>query len=495
MEVCIKSEFPCIVLDMSAKNRDSSSIILRNFQNDKKVLIFAILVTADLIAISLSVITSYQFRFKILTFFSEVQVGSSEINYKLFLLIVILGWLATLIVTGTYQFTHANLFVLNVQNVLKRTIYFFFILGFISFISKVLFSRILFVFMLTSGLIFLFLGRTLSYFLFIRPMILDKKIASKLMVIGKDTKTLKTYSEWIIQNRTLGYSVVSRLLCNKITISWIEEFDRVLRYKKIEQVLLLPGMESDKNFSKFIHYCEDLKIDINWIPLDSGNLGYWLIPSPQVGIPFLSFTKSYISLPWKVVKRIFDLIFAIAFLLIFSPLLIIISMLVLVTSGWPIFYSQTRIGLNGRPFKFYKFRSMIVNADKKLSEVSNIHAKDHVIFKSKEDPRVTPIGRILRRYSLDELPQFFNVLNNSMSVVGPRPALTREVNLYNSTYERRLNAKPGITGPWQVSGRSDLDLQTSISLDLNYLTNWSFTRDLAIIASTVGAIFKGKGAY
>ena len=114
---------------MSAKNRESSSIIVRNFQFDKKVLIFAILLTVDFLAISLSVITSYQFRFKILTFFPDSELGSSEINYKLFLLIVILGWLTTLIVTGTYQFTHANLFVLNVQNVLKRTMYFFFILG------------------------------------------------------------------------------------------------------------------------------------------------------------------------------------------------------------------------------------------------------------------------------------------------------------------------------------------------------------------------------
>jgi lipopolysaccharide/colanic/teichoic acid biosynthesis glycosyltransferase len=105
------------------------------------------------------------------------------------------------------------------------------------------------------------------------------------------------------------------------------------------------------------------------------------------------------------------------------------------------------------------------------------------------------VGRILRRYSLDELPQFLNVINNSMSVVGPRPALPSEVSIYNSIYERRLIAKPGITGPWQISGRSDLDLRTSVSLDLNYLVNWSFTRDLWIIVSTVGAVFKGKGAY
>ena len=115
--------------------------------------------------------------------------------------------------------------------------------------------------------------------------------------------------------------------------------------------------------------------------------------------------------------------------------------------------------------------------------------------KRADDPRITKVGRVLRKYSLDELPQFLNVVFGSMSVVGPRPAVAKEVNQYNSIYERRLIAKPGITGPWQISGRSDLDLRTSVSLDLNYLVNWSFTRDLWIIVSTVGAVFKGKGAY
>ena len=479
--------------DMFPKNKILTTI--KELIVDRKFLIVIIFICADFLAMLLSLLTAYQFRFKGLSLLPGLEEFDLKFNYRFFFLFVIFSWLSVFILTGIYNFDHANLFVLNIQNVLKRTIYFYFFLGFVSFVTKILFSRILFIYMLISGLIYLLIGRTIAYFAIIRPMILSKKISSKIMVIGGDAKNIKIYSEWVIQNRSLGYTVSSRMICSKITISWIEEFDRVLRYKKIEQVLLLPGMESDENFSKFIHYCEDLKINVNWIPLDSGNLGYWLVPAKQDGIPFLSFTKSSISLPWKFLKRFFDLIFAISFLIIFSPLLFVISLLVLITSGWPIFYSQTRIGLNGKPFKFFKFRSMIKNADQKLSEVSNIHSKDHVIFKSKVDPRVTPIGRILRRYSLDELPQFFNVLNNSMSVVGPRPALTREVRLYNSTYERRLNAKPGITGPWQVSGRSDLDLQTSISLDLNYLTNWSFTRDLAIIFSTVGAIFKGKGAY
>ena len=464
-------------------------------KDNNKLAIAGILIISDFISITFSAITAFQFRFPDKNLEVDSKPTIAQFDYRGILLAIILSWLFMFIVSGIYRFKHANLFVLNLQLVIKRSIYFFFFLGFISFIFKASFSRIVFAIMLASGLVYLLLGRLLSYFIFLKPLILKKKIISKMMIVGRSSKELNDHSEWIIQNRALGYSVISRIECNQITSAWIEEFDRILIHKKIDEVLLLPGMESDKNFSKFIHYCEDLEINVNWIPLDSGNLGYWLIPSAQEGIPFLTFEKSSISIPWRFIKRAFDLLFATIFLLIFSPLLLLIAFLVLFSSGWPIFYSQTRVGLNGKTFKFYKFRSMVKDADQRLFEVKNVHKRDHVIFKSKDDPRITPIGRILRKYSLDELPQFFNVVNNSMSVVGPRPALTREVNLYNSTYERRLNAKPGITGPWQISGRSDLDLQTSISLDLNYLTNWSFTRDLWIIIATIGAVFKGKGAY
>ena len=472
-----------------------SADLINRLKDNNKLAVASTLIISDFICISLAAITAFQFRFPDKNLEADSRPAIAQFDYRGILLVIILSWLSIFIISGIYRFKHANLFVLNLQLVIKRSIYFFFFLGFISFILRASFSRIVFAVMLGSGLVYLLLGRLLTYFIFLKPLILKKKIISKMMIVGRSSKELKSHSEWIIQNRSLGYSVVSRVECNQITSAWIEEFDRILRYKKIDEVLLLPGMEADKNFSKFIHYCEDLEININWIPLDSGNLGYWLIPSAQEGIPFLTFEKSAISIPWRFVKRGFDLIFATLFLLVFSPVLLLIAILVLLSSGWPILYSQTRVGLNGKTFKFYKFRSMIKDADKKLSEVENVHKRDHVIFKSKDDPRITPIGRILRKYSLDELPQFFNVINNSMSVVGPRPALTREVSLYNSTYERRLNAKPGITGPWQISGRSDLDLQTSISLDLNYLTNWSFTRDLWIILATVGAVFKGKGAY
>ena len=449
----------------------------------------------DSIAIALSAATAYAWRFPDSTTLVDGKPAIAQFEYRGILAFLVTSWILVLIATGTYRFNHATLVIFNLRMIIKRSFTFFFFLGFLSFILKASFSRSVFLVMLGSGLVYLFLVRISVYGLILRPMILRKKVSSNMMIVGRKKEDLEEHTDWLMAHRSLGFTIASRLVCTEITSTWIEEFDRLLRYQKITEVLLLPGMESDPNFSKFIHYCEDLDIHVNWIPLDSGNLGYWLIPSPQEGIPFLTFEKSEISLPWRIVKRSFDLLFSLTVMVLLSPVFLLIAIAVLISSGWPVFYSQKRIGLNGRPFKFYKFRSMVKGADKMLSDVENIHAKDHVIFKNRQDPRVTPVGRILRKYSLDELPQFLNVLNNSMSVVGPRPALPHEVNVYNSIYERRLIAKPGITGPWQISGRSDLDLRTSVALDLNYLINWSFTRDLWIIVSTVGAIFKGKGAY
>jgi exopolysaccharide biosynthesis polyprenyl glycosylphosphotransferase len=463
--------------------------------NPQQVVILALMLIPDSLAIATSAFTAYNFRFPDARTMVDGKPAIAQFEYRGILTVLVVTWVMVLISTGTYRFNHATLVVFNLRMIIKRSFAYFFFLGFLSFILKASFSRSVFLVMLGSGLVYLFITRIGIYLFVLRPMILGKKVSSNLMIIGRDKKDLEEHSDWLISHRTLGFTIASRLVCPAINSSWIDEFDKLLRYKKITEVLLLPGMESDPNFSKFIHYCEDLGLHVNWIPLDSGNLGYWLIPSPQEGIPFLTFEKSEISMPWRIAKRTFDLVFSITVMVLLSPVFIAIGVAVLISSGWPIFYSQKRVGLNGRTFKFYKFRSMVKDADKIVHEVENVHAGDHVIFKNKQDPRVTPIGRILRKYSLDELPQFLNVLNNSMSVVGPRPALPSEVSVYSSIYERRLIAKPGITGPWQISGRSDLDLRTSVALDLNYLINWSFTRDLWIIVSTIGAVFKGKGAY
>ena len=460
--------------------------------NLKKSCLFLIFLL-DCLAICLASYTSYLLRFNDK---NEVSFSSFfNVDYILVIFVVAFFWILYLVGSGVYRFSHANIIKFNLRIVTKKTFLYFFFLGFISFLFKISFSRFVFAYMLFFGFLYVSLFRTIFFLFVIKPWIQKKKITSKMLVVGRSHDEIKIYSDWIMSNRLLGFTISNRIVCKSINSFWIEEFDKLLSFSKITEVLLLPGMESDPNFSKFIHYCEDLSIHVNWIPLDSGNLGYWLIPTPQEGIPFLTFEKSELSLPWKIAKRTFDLVFSLTVMILLLPLFLAISLAVLMSSGWPIFYSQTRVGLHGKPFKFYKFRSMVKDADKLVGEIENLHENDHVIFKNKQDPRVTPVGRVLRKYSLDELPQFLNVFNNTMSVVGPRPALPREANVYNSIYERRLNAKPGITGPWQISGRSDLDLGTSVSLDLNYLINWSFSRDLWIIFATIGAVFKGKGAY
>ena len=197
-----------------------------------------------------------------------------------------------------------------------------------------------------------------------------------------------------------------------------------------------------------------------------------------------------------VIKRLLDIVGSAFALLISSPLMLGAAIAIKLDDGGPIFFSQQRIGLHGKPFTMYKFRSMVTNAEelkKKLAEENG--QTDRFIFKMKDDPRITKVGRFIRKTSLDEFPQFFNVLKGDMSLVGPRPALPEEVARYGSLYSTRLLVKPGITGPWQVSGRSDLSQEQSEYLDVSYIENWSIAGDLAILAKTVLVVFRGTGSY
>jgi lipopolysaccharide/colanic/teichoic acid biosynthesis glycosyltransferase len=173
-----------------------------------------------------------------------------------------------------------------------------------------------------------------------------------------------------------------------------------------------------------------------------------------------------------------------------------VAIAIKVTSRGPVFYSAERIGLDGKAFTMLKFRSMVDGADSLLPNLNALNEFDGgVLFKIRDDPRVTAVGRLIRRYSIDELPQFINVLKQDMSVVGPRPPLRREVETYDAEVMRRLLVKPGVTGLWQVSGRSDLSWDDSVRLDLSYIENWSMIGDLLIILKTLKAVQGRKGAY
>lgn len=214
-------------------------------------------------------------------------------------------------------------------------------------------------------------------------------------------------------------------------------------------------------------------------------------------IPTLKLSTSLFTNSDFLIKRCFDFGFASLFLTLASPIYLFIALLIKVDSTGAIFYKQTRIGLHGREFKVWKFRTMITNAEQlqKNLEASN-EMKDGVLFKMKDDPRITRIGKFLRRYSLDELPQLFNVIRGEMSLVGPRPLPVRDVERFSAHHFIRHEVLPGVTGFWQVSGRSDItDFEKVVNLDVQYMESWSLWLDLQILLKTVAVVFGRKGAY
>lgn len=221
------------------------------------------------------------------------------------------------------------------------------------------------------------------------------------------------------------------------------------------------------------------------------------------GRAHLLLTVSFRRLLWNncrngaaLAKRLLDIAGSSILIAAFSPLLALIAALIKLEDGGPVVFSQTRVGKFGGLFKMYKFRSMYVDAEARLKEIqaANQHAAG-VTFKMKADPRITRIGKWLRKLSLDELPQLFNVLNGDMSLVGPRPPVPREVALYSQADRRRLNVTPGITCLWQVGGRADLDFPQQVALDVLYIERQSLWTDLKILLKTVPAVITAKGAY
>lgn len=220
----------------------------------------------------------------------------------------------------------------------------------------------------------------------------------------------------------------------------------------------------------------------------------WYSPVEYIGqFPTIPLHRGRVHELGMVFKRIFDLVFSTFALIVLSPLLAATAIAIKLDSAGPVFYCSERIGKKGMVFRCVKFRTMVPDADKRRAEIMHMNQRDDVLFKVANDPRVTRLGRILRKYSLDEIPQFLNVLRGEMSIVGPRPPLAGEVRNYDLKHLRRLDVTPGITGLWQVQGRQDPSFASYVSLDVAYIDNWSIWLDFKIILHTVGVVFAGTG--
>ena len=359
------------------------------------------------------------------------------------------------------------------------------------------------------GLAFLLIGRNVARYSLIRQRRRGRCVVSVLAV--GDARAVRSLVQSLSRGWGYGYSVVGVCLTGRSSGGTIDipgvgtlpvlgdettVHDAILKSNADTVALTTTdhlGPEGVRELSWDLH---KLGVDLVVTPGVVDVAGPRLTIRPVAGLPLIHVEKPQYSGTKKVQKLAFDYFVSLSALFITLPVMIVAAIAIKLTSKGPVFYRSERIGLEGEPFQMIKFRTMVDGADKQVASLSDVNESvGGVLFKIKQDPRITAVGRLLRKYSIDELPQFFNVLRRDMSVVGPRPPLRREVDTYNDQVRRRLLVLPGITGLWQVSGRSDLSWEDSVRLDLSYVENWSITNDLLIAAKTVRTVATGSGAY
>ena len=324
-----------------------------------------------------------------------------------------------------------------------------------------------------------------------------------VLVVGTGTRA-KAFAEAVHQHpawglRIEGYidwdqSLMGRQVNGSKVIGVLENFADVLDHHVIDEVAFFVPRRWLDTIDPAVRACAERGIrvrigaDLFHLPLAKAELGDF------VGMPMLTYQAACIGGAAWLVKRFLDILISSVGLVACLPVFVVLGSAIKLTSLGPVFFGQQRVGLNGRLFTLYKFRSMVVDAEAKQHEVANLNHMRGPMFKAKKDPRVTPIGKFIRKWSLDELPQFYNVLRGDMSLVGPRPSLPREITQFQAWQKRRLSVRPGLTGLWQVSGRNQINFEEWMKLDLEYIDRWSLGMDMKILSKTLPAVVAGRGA-
>ena len=324
-----------------------------------------------------------------------------------------------------------------------------------------------------------------------------------VLLVGTGNRA-RDFMNLIVRHKEWGYRIVGVLdqearkvgqsVYGHPIVGTLENLPQLLEKSVVDEVVFVVPRSWLKEIEKSILYCEavgvpaTLSTDFFDLEIARG------VPMEMEGKTFLSFQTRRLRDPELLVKRTMDIVFSLTVLIVTSPLLLLLIFVVKLTSKGPVFFKQIRSGRSGRKFVLYKFRSMVEGAEQKLEELRRHNEMSGPVFKMENDPRLTRIGKFLRKTSLDEFPQFWNVLKGDMSLVGPRPPLPSEVLQYEPWQRRRLSMKPGITCLWQVSGRNEINFENWMKLDLRYIDNWSVWLDLKILVQTVQVVLTGRGA-
>jgi exopolysaccharide biosynthesis polyprenyl glycosylphosphotransferase len=342
---------------------------------------------------------------------------------------------------------------------------------------------------------------------FVMTLLRERGFSSRfVLVVGANAKG-QAFADRISRHPELGLRVVGHLAIDdeldadgrpkyadlrRPVIGGLDDIEDVLHNAVIDDVAVCLPIEQWHLIEPITRLCED-EGRIVRIPVEEG----LVVPGGRIeefdGIKVMSLVYGPDRIVGLLLKRALDIVLSAAALIILSPFLLIISLVIFVSEGAPILFRQVRVGLHGRPFRLVKFRTMVPDAEQRLAELTGQNEIVGAAFKVTNDPRLTRSGRWLRRTSVDELPQFWNVLRGEMSLVGPRPPLPREVEDYDVWHRRRLSMKPGITGLWQVEARREAEFDRWVAIDLDYIDRWSLWLDLKIILRTIPAVLAGQG--
>ncbi len=406
-------------------------------------------------------------------------------------------WMAMLLLRGSYDQRFVGLGTDEIRRVVSATLYTFAVVAGVSYLIRADISRAYAYVSLPLGLFLILLAR-FGWRRWLYRQRYQGHFLVRTVVVG-EPRTAAQLASRLGDDSYAGYQVVGRVGLpddDPAEVSqWLNKIDKALLMGDASAVAIDPGDQAPHEAVRQLAWrLEGRGVDLLISPGMLDLAGPRLSVRPAAGLPLLHLDEVSLSRPQRFAKRTLDVVGASLGILLFSPIMVACAIAVRMTSPGPSIFKQQRIGRGGSTFTMLKFRSMRVNADDERESLRSESLHNEPMFKLRDDPRTTPVGRTLRRWSLDELPQLANVLGGSMSLVGPRPHPIDDVNRYELEAFRRLALKPGMTGLWQVEGRSDVSWEEAIRLDLHYVERWSLSADILLLARTIGAVLRNRGA-
>lgn len=487
---------------VGARRRGPRRGVLASGAASSRVLIPALSVAVDAIIVLASILLATMLRQQ-LNFLKDASDVDNTV--RAVIIPTLLSWLVLLWLFGTYRPYQFSAGTEEYRNVINSSVVTAGLVGIGCYLFRYPLSRGYFVCAFAIGIPLLVLGR----FTMRRALHAARRrgLFQHRVLVAGDALHIDEISTILARESWLGYQVVGALRAQGVTGS--DETPRGFPYvgeaAKAADVAI--EMRADALVIANGAFVSSVELRRAQWALESEHVQVIVVPSvtdvaaervrvrPVAGLPLVHLEQPGGARASSWAKRAFDVAVGSLILIAFSPLMLITASIVRMSSKGPVLFRQVRVGRGGQDFAMLKFRSMVEDAETMLPQLASTDRGNEMLFKIADDPRVTRTGRWMRRFSVDELPQLFNVIAGEMSLIGPRPALRSEVSRYDADVSRRLRVRPGITGLWQVSGRSDLSWEETVRLDLFYVDNWSMLRDFAILARTLRAVVGSRGAY